>query len=280
MAHVQLSHFKEFGMRPFCDQIRLHFRDFFYGFNEGKWKSQFPCNRLICILDDKGESYISDNKERVKLSAGTMLLVPAFHEITHEQSCSMLHLSIHFSLEIYDGIDLLKSCDCLYYEKNEERIKMIRRMMVDPNPFLLTATIYTLCWNCISHLACTSNFSIERHLPVYSHYAPLFEYMLSHCHAGIDVEQMAEVMHMNKKTFTKKFIYDNGFSPKSFFNRILVRKTAEYLSSSDMTIREIAAHVRFCNEFYFSRFFKKHLGISPREYRQQYRLPENPGNPK
>ena len=280
MARVQISHFKEYGIRPFCDQIRLHFRDFFYGYNEGMWKSKFPYNRLICILEDNEESYISDQKESVRLSPGTMLLVPAFHEIIHEQSSSMLHLSIHFALEIYDGIDLLKSCDRLYYEKNDEGIEMIRRMLTDPNRFLLTSTICTLCWNCISNFAYSTHFSIERYLPTYSQYAPLFEYMLNHCYAGIDVGQMAEVMRMNKKTFTKKFIYDNGVSPKIFFNRILARKTAEYLSSSDMTIREIADHFHFCNEFYFSRFFKKHLGISPREYSQRYRLSDAPGNPK
>lgn len=39
-----------------------------------------------------------------------------------------------------------------------------------------------------------------------------------------------------------------------------------------MTIREIADHFQFCNEFYFSRFFKQHLAISPREYRKLNRF--------
>lgn len=29
MKRVEISHFDEYGIRPFCDQLSLHFRDFF-----------------------------------------------------------------------------------------------------------------------------------------------------------------------------------------------------------------------------------------------------------
>lgn len=272
MKRVELSHFEEYGIRPFCDQLSLHFRDFFYGYNSGKWKSRLPCNRLICILEDCEESCFSDANETVLLTPGTIVLVPAFHEITHDQSVSMRHLSIHFFMELYCGIDLFSQCDRLYHKNDGGRIETIRRMLLNPDRFLLTAFMRALCWDFIADFVLNTHFSVERLLPTYSHYAPLFDYFLHNCHAGVNVEQMAEVMRMNRKTFIKKFIYDTGFSPKRFFNRILATKAAEYLSSSDMTIREIADHFQFCNEFYFSRFFKQHLAISPREYRKLNRF--------
>ncbi len=275
MKQAQISHFEQYGIRPFCDQLNLHFRNFFYGFNPGKWKSTLPCNRLICILDDQEVSSLSDEHQTVQLTPGTIVLVPAFHEITHDQSVYMRHLSIHFYLELYCGIDLFRECDRLYHKKDGGRIETINRMLLNPDRFLITATMHTICWESIVDFAYDTHLSLERLLPTYSYYAPLFDYFLHNCHAGINVEQMAEVMRMNRKTFIKKFIHDTGFSPKRFFNRILATKAAEYLSSSDMTIREIADHFQFCNEFYFSRFFKQHLAISPREYRKRNRfLPE------
>lgn len=50
-------------------------------------------------------------------------------------------------------------------------------------------------------------------------------------------------------------------------NRILVEAKRElYLTSK--TIKEIANVLGYNDEFYFSRFFKKHVGISPKLYRQ------------
>lgn len=269
---AQISHFEQYGIRPFCDQLNLHFRNFFYGFNPGKWKSMLPCNRLICILEDQETSSLSDEHQTVPLTPGTIVLVPAFHEITHDQSASMRHISVHFYLELYCGIDLLNQYGRLYHRLDGMRMESLRKMLADPNRFLITATMRALCWGVIADFACDTRFSVERLLPTYSQYAELFDYFLHHCHAGVNVEQMAEVMRMNRKTFIKKFITDTGFSPKRFFNRILATKAAEQLASSNMTIREIADHFQFCNEFYFSRFIKQHLGMSPREYRRQNRF--------
>lgn len=272
MKRLELSHFNEYGIRPFCDQLSLHFRDFFYGYSSGKWKSMLPCNRLICILEDSGESFISDAGETVRLTPGTIVLVPAFHEILHDQSASMRHLSIHFYLRLFCEIDLLGQCDRLYHENDGRRLESINRILANPDRFLLTTAMRGLCWNFISEFALETNFSVDRLLPAWSRYAALFDYFQRHCHAGVNVEQMAEVMHMPRRTFVKKFIYDTGLSPKRYFNRILATKAAEYLAASDMTIREIAEHLQFCNEFYFSRFFKQHLAVSPRDYRRQNRF--------
>jgi len=35
-----------------------------------------------------------------------------------------------------------------------------------------------------------------------------------------------------------------------------------------LSIKEIAAELGFGSEFYFSRFFRRHTGMAPRDYRQ------------
>lgn len=276
---MEMSHFQEYGIRPFCDQLNLQFRDFFYGYNPGTWKSRLTHNRLVCILASDGESTFQDETETVRLLPGTVVLIPAFHEITHHQNESMFHLSIHFGVEFYYGIDLLTRLPRLWHTTGTERTGMIRRMLTPPDQLRITATMQTLCWDSIVHALDAARIPADAMLSGYSRYAPLFDYLLRHCHAGIDVGQMAEVMRMNKETFIKKFIYDTGLSPKHFFNRLLVTRATRLLSSTDMTIRETALELKFCNEFYFSRFFKQHLGISPRDYRKHYRItPENREN--
>lgn len=47
---------------------------------------------------------------------------------------------------------------------------------------------------------------------------------------------------------------------------------AQWLKSSDFTIGEISDLLGFCNDNYFANQFKKHHGISPKQYQLQHRL--------
>lgn len=40
-----------------------------------------------------------------------------------------------------------------------------------------------------------------------------------------------------------------------------------YLKESDMSVRNIADYCGYENEIYFMRQFKKHIGVTPSEYR-------------
>ena len=44
----------------------------------------------------------------------------------------------------------------------------------------------------------------------------------------------------------------------------------DLLINTDKLIAEIAADIHFQDALYFSRFFKKKTGLSPREYRRNY----------
>ena len=143
---MTMSHFQEYGIRPFCDQLNLQFREFFYGYNPGRWKSRLTNNRLVCVLESDGNSTFQDGKETVPLLPGTVVLIPAFHEITHDQNGSMLHLSIHFGLEFYYGVDLLMRLPDLWHATGTGQIGMIRRMLAPPDRLRMTATMQMLCW--------------------------------------------------------------------------------------------------------------------------------------
>ena len=129
-----------------------------------------------------------------------------------------------------------------------------------------------VCWRVLAGVLNRVRLPEEELLAGQLRYRPLFDYLAEHCHAGIDVDEMARIMRMNKETFIKKFVYDTGFPPKKLFNRILVEKASRILCGSEKTIREIAAELHFCNEFYFYIFFRKHLGMTPSAFRKLYGL--------
>ena len=51
---------------------------------------------------------------------------------------------------------------------------------------------------------------------------------------------------------------------------VKLREAARLLSSTDLTIGELALKVGFLDQNYFSRLFSRHFGMSPRKYRQQH----------
>jgi len=267
-----MDHFQKYGIFPFCNQLSLHFRNFYYGFNAGTWKSSLPVNRLVIVLDSDGKSCFQSAGRQIALLPGSTVLVPAFHEIIHIQNSSMKHLSIHFNLEFYCGIDVLSGRKNLWHDENLPHVVWLRNILDNPDCLHLTAAFQSLCWESIFKMLNLESAPMDDLLFAYSRYTDLFEYINRHCCAGVAVEQMAEAVRMKKETFTKKFVADTGISPKLFFHRILVAHAAKLLSGSDLSIREVAYQLQFCNEFYFSRFFKRHLGVSPQEYRKYYRL--------
>ncbi len=264
--------FQEFGLQALSRQLNLLLRPVYYGVNPGRWKSRMAHNRLVCILESDGACSFQDDAETIPLTPGQCVFVPAFREILHNQNESMLHFSVHFNLEVYPEVDLFFRQKRCFYKVNFDWIAAIRRMAELRDPLQWVATLHALIWEALSTLLRESNVTAESLLGGYSRYEPLFEFLLDHCSAGIGVAQMAQIMHMNKETFTKKFIYDTGLPPRRFFSRLLVKRAERLLAGTELSVREVSDQLNFCNEFYFSRFFRRHLGCSPREYRKLYRV--------
>ena len=64
-----------------------------------------------------------------------------------------------------------------------------------------------------------------------------------------------------------KFKACYGVSPKAYLSQIKIQKAKELLLISDMLSREVAAALGFDDELYFIRFFKKHTGTTPKQFK-------------
>ena len=82
------------------------------------------------------------------------------------------------------------------------------------------------------------------------------------------LQQFAKIACMSSHHYCSLFKTRYGFSPIEYFNRVKVRKACAMLSSTSMQVREIAQSVGFDDAYYFSRLFRKIVGVSPNEYRK------------
>lgn len=89
--------------------------------------------------------------------------------------------------------------------------------------------------------------------------------------SGFDPAAVAHKLGFSYETFRKKFRDAVGFSPGRYHLDSRIDRAAALLHQGRHTVKEIAEQLEFCDEFYFSRCFKRRFGQSPRAFRQRVR---------
>ncbi|WP_020576012.1 helix-turn-helix transcriptional regulator [Actinopolymorpha alba] len=86
--------------------------------------------------------------------------------------------------------------------------------------------------------------------------------------APISLRTVAAEVGLPYDTFRRRFTGEVGTSPLAFRNGRRLQRAATLLRLTDMTTREIARTLGFTDEFHFSRRFRAHFGLPPRDYRR------------
>jgi len=71
---------------------------------------------------------------------------------------------------------------------------------------------------------------------------------------------------------SRNFRKDTGKTLKEFLHLHFARRAQDELLLTSKKVREISHDLGFSDEYYFSRFFKKEVDLSPQQYRLQNRL--------
>lgn len=82
-----------------------------------------------------------------------------------------------------------------------------------------------------------------------------------------DLRALAHELGMSYDGFRKRFARAVGVPPARYRSTLLVDRACELMQRGDLTDREIATRLGFCDEYYFSRRFKRVTGRSPRQFR-------------
>ena len=93
------------------------------------------------------------------------------------------------------------------------------------------------------------------------------QYISNHVNQNISVEQLAEMLHIDRSTLSKKFKRELGFNISSFIMRRKLEEAKSLLRYTDKSVSEISAYLCFSSQAYFQNVFKKKYGVTPREFR-------------
>lgn len=94
------------------------------------------------------------------------------------------------------------------------------------------------------------------------------EFMHQNIYNTLTLNELAQYARLSVSHYTNHFRKLTGMTPISFFNDLKIRKASELLHEPDRKIKDIANILGFEDPYYFSRWFKKTMGISPAAYRK------------
>lgn len=96
----------------------------------------------------------------------------------------------------------------------------------------------------------------------------IFDYIENNLNNKIDLETLAHIASINKFGFAKNFKSHTGMSPINYvlMKRIFLMKT---IISPTTDLTQLAYTYNFSDISHFSNAFKRYIGISPNEYKNQ-----------
>ena len=84
----------------------------------------------------------------------------------------------------------------------------------------------------------------------------------------IDFEKLAKDINLGYENFRKLFKQEFGMPPTQYQLSLIMEKACKLMVEENLSIKETASAVNFCDEFHFSKQFKKIVGVSPKEYKR------------
>ena len=93
-------------------------------------------------------------------------------------------------------------------------------------------------------------------------------FISSNLDSDLRIDRLCKEFNMNRTELYKQFGAYCGTGIADFIREKRLSMACNLMQTSDLTITQIAANVGYADYNYFSKVFRKHYGVTPREYRK------------
>ncbi|MBE6703492.1 MAG: helix-turn-helix transcriptional regulator [Ruminococcaceae bacterium] len=108
----------------------------------------------------------------------------------------------------------------------------------------------------------------RRHFGQINAYIPqVLQYLYDHASGDLQADEIAALFHISRAKLNRDFRASVGNSLHSAVMDLRLSKAAHLLSTTALTVGEIAAKCGFSSAYYFHAFFKRATGQTPLRYR-------------
>lgn len=99
-----------------------------------------------------------------------------------------------------------------------------------------------------------------------SKFKPVTEYIKEHLASDLKVIELAAIANLSPYHFIRLFRNATGKTPHQYILKQRVIQAQYLLQHHNSTISEISAAVGFCDQSHFTKYFKRIVGVTPKQY--------------
>lgn len=223
----------------------------------------------ILLIND-GECRALHNGKSYTLQRGNLVIYAPFEEQMQFYKAEASTLWCHFSGSITK--ELFASCNItsgVYFIKPSEAVftsfsTLIQRFHQPNHRGIANSSLLELIYNISSAITDSEQKDYSDII------APILTYINANYNKQLSLDELALKSGYSKSRFSHIFSEVTGTTPIKYQNNIRLKNSCEMLTSTSLTIAEIAYSCGFSDPLYFSRIFKKAYGVSPSMYRESY----------
>lgn len=206
-----------------------------------------PSTTLYCLMVDMDifrSRFVESSEEQyiAPLIEGKILLMP---KIENQQEIN----------------GLIRSCYDIFVQRSEAYQLRLKALL-----FQMLYLMFTQCVQACSIEPKRSPSSLSR-----ERVNIILQYVDTHYADRIKLDDLVEIVHINKYYICKIFQQYVGKTFLEYVNLVRIQKAIEMLVSTNESITAIAFATGFQDINYFSRMFKRVMGISPTDLRKRQR---------
>lgn len=81
---------------------------------------------------------------------------------------------------------------------------------------------------------------------------------------------MMQMSGLSERSFKRRFQKATGMTPIQYVHTLRLEEAKQLLESTDMSIEAIAGEVGYEDMSFFSRLFRREVGLTPGQYRRRF----------
>jgi len=128
---------------------------------------------------------------------------------------------------------------------------------------------------CFGHLLATFVYAHKTSDDLADESNPLVRRAIDFMNKNLDMKltlsQISKEAGYSTTYFTTLFKKETNYAPVTYFSHLKIVKACEFLDYTNRKVKEISFSLGYADPYYFTKDFKKRMGLSPRQYRNRVR---------
>jgi AraC-like DNA-binding protein len=258
--HINKEHHITAHKKNFGGHTGIHFHEFF---------------EIEIAIDGFGSCMFNGNEYVMKRGTGYILTPADFHYLSGKDNLMLYNIMFdesivnkellvklfeneknrYFSFSEKQLKEISLLCEALIKERNEEN---------EYNSFAVNNLLELIIIYILRKIGKSENKGNRTSLVINN----VLRYIYTHLRENPTLAQMAEMCNYSPNYFSRLFKDTTGKKYTDFLNSLKINTAKRLLSSSDISVKEIAQECGYSSVSNFYRVFKEETGIAPLTFRR------------